>query len=136
MNKDEFQRLFDQLDALSIGFGSTFREFQIPNNNYPPYNIVKISDDEFNIELALAGFKKNELQMEEHQGRLTIKGNKEVINGSDYQHRGIAARSFSREFRIAEYFEVRSAKLEDGILTIGFVKNVPDEAKPKLIAIK
>jgi len=135
--RNELTRLFDQLEALSVGFGPVFRDFQVPTNNYPPHNIVRISDDEFYLELAVAGFKKGEVTMEEHQGLLTIKGDK-VTETTDeaYQFRGIANRSFSKKFRIAEYFEVSNATMEDGILTVRFVKNVPDEAKPKLIAIK
>jgi len=136
MSRTDFQRLFDHLEALSIGFGPVFRDFQVQNTNYPPHNIVTLSDTEFKLELAVAGFRKNEIRMEEHQGLLTIKGDKEVASDSDYQYRGIAARSFSKSFRIAEYFEVSGASLEDGILTVTFVKNVPEEAKPKLIAIK
>ena len=135
--RNEFARLLNQLETLSVGFGPVFRDFQVPINNYPPHNIVRISDDEFYLELAVAGFKKGEVTMEEHQGLLTIKGDKvnETTNEA-YQFRGIANRSFSKKLRIAEYFEVSNATMEDGILTVRFVKNVPDEAKPKLIAIK
>jgi molecular chaperone IbpA len=136
MSRNDFQRLFDQLEALSIGFGPVFRDFQVPTTNYPPHNIVTLSENEFNLELAVAGFKKSEVRMEEHQGLLTISGAKETTSDSDYQYRGIAARSFTKSFRIAEYFEVNNATMEDGILTVMFVKNVPEEAKPKLIAIK
>jgi len=135
--RNDFTRLFDQLEALSVGFGPVFRDFQVPTNHYPPHNIVRVSDDEFYLELAVAGFKKNEVSMEEHQGLLTIKGDKATETSDDaYQFRGIANRSFSKKFRIAEYFEVNTATMEDGILTVKFVKNVPEEAKPKLIAIK
>lgn len=134
--RNDFSRLFDQLESLTVGFGPVFRDFQTQTSNYPPHNIVKISDDEFYLELAVAGFKKSEVSMEVHQGLLTIKGDKEVSSDSAYQYRGIAGRSFSKSFRIAEYFEVSNASMEDGILTVTFVKNVPEEAKPKLIAIK
>jgi molecular chaperone IbpA len=136
MSRNDFSRLFDQLEALSVGFGPVFRDFQVPTTNYPPHNIVKLSDNEFYLELAVAGFKKDEISMEEHQGNLTIKGDKQTNADSEYQFRGIANRSFSKSFRIAEYFEVKDAGLEDGILTVKFVKNVPEEAKPKLIAIR
>jgi molecular chaperone IbpA len=136
MSRHDFSRLFDQLEALSVGFGPVFRDFQVPTTNYPPHNIVKLSDNEFYLELAVAGFKRDEISMEEHQGLLTIRGDKETSPDSEYQFRGIANRSFSKSFRIAEYFEVNEAKLEDGILTVRFVKNVPEEAKPKLIAIR
>jgi molecular chaperone IbpA len=133
--RNDFQRLFDHLEAISIGFGPAFKDFQIQAPNYPPHNIITLSETEFKIELAVAGFKKNEIRMEEHQGVLTVRGDKESSDLS-YQYRGIAARSFSKSFRVAEYFEVSGASLEDGILTVTFTKNVPDEARPKLIAIK
>lgn len=139
MSTNDLTRLFNQLESLSVGFGPVFRDFrsQTTNNSYPPHNIVKLSENEFNLELAIAGFKKNEVKMEEHQGVLTIVGDKGELTPDDpvYQYRGIAGRSFSKSFRIAEYFEVSSATMEDGILTVGFTKNTPDEAKPKLIAI-
>lgn len=135
MSRNDLDRFFDQLESLSVGFAPVFREFRSNTTTYPPHNIVKISDDEFNIELAIAGFKKDEVSLEEHQGLLTIRGDKSTENDNQYQFRGIANRSFSKSFRIAEFYEVKSAKLEDGILTIGFVKNIPEEAKPKLIAI-
>ena len=135
--RNDLARLFDQLEALSVGFGPVFRDFQIPTNNYAPHNIVRVSDDEFYLELAVAGFKKGEITMEEHQGLLTIKGDKSTETTDEaYQFRGIANRSFSKRFRIAEYFEVNDATMEDGILKVKFVKNVPEEARPKLIAIK
>jgi len=134
--RNDFSRLFDQLESLTVGFGPVFRDFQVPTSNYPPHNIVRLSDNELCLELAVAGFKRNELSMEVHQGLLTIKGDKEVNPESTYQFKGIANRSFSKSFRIAEYYEVNDANLEDGILTVKFVKNIPEEAKPKLIAIR
>lgn len=136
MSRNDFDRLFDRLEALTVGFGPVFRDFRVENSNYPPHNIVRVSDNEFYLELAIAGFKKTEISMEMHQGLLTIKGDKELQSESEYQFRGIANRSFSKSFRIAEYFEVNDAKLEDGILSVRFIKHVPEEAKPKLIAIK
>ena len=132
----DLTRLFNQLESMSVGFAPVFRDFQYQSNNYPPHNIVRVSDDEFYLELAVAGFKKDEVTMEECQGLLTIRGDKTTNQDSDYQYRGIAARSFSKSFRIAEYFEVDKATMEDGILTVNFMKNVPEEAKPKRIAIK
>ena len=142
MSRNDFSRIFDQLDALSIGFGPVFRDLQNSTSNYPPHNIVFITDEKFNLELAVAGFKKSEIHMQEHHGLLTISAEKKTESDATtegtptYQYRGIAGRSFTKSFRIAEYFEVNNATLEDGILTITFVKNVPEEAKPKLIAIK
>jgi molecular chaperone IbpA len=136
MSANDFTRLFNQLESVSIGFAPVFRDFQVQSNNYPPHNIVSVSDNEFYLELALAGFKKGEVTMQEHQGLLTITGDKGTESASTYQYRGIAGRSFSKNFRIAEYFEVSNASMEDGILTVNFVKNVPEELKPKMIDIK
>lgn len=131
----DFDRLFDRFDALTVGFGPAFREFSSQTPAYPPHNIVRVSDNEFYLELAVAGFKKDEVTMEVHQGVLTVKGDKATDTAAEYQFRGIANRSFSKSFRIAEFFEVADARLEDGILNVRFVKNQPDETKPKLIAI-
>jgi len=140
MSRNEFDRLFEQLEMLSVGFGPIFKEFKIQTNystNYPPHNIVQVNDNEFSIELAVAGFKKSEVKMEEHQGLLTITGEKKTDSdeSQQYRYRGIAGRSFVKKFRLADFFEVSSATMEDGILTIKFVKNVPEQDRPKLIAI-
>jgi molecular chaperone IbpA len=136
MSRSDIDRLFDRLESLSVGFGPLFRDFKFETSGYPPHNIVKVDDSEFYIELAVAGFKKSEISIEEHQGVLTISGNKTLDPSQDYQFRGIASRDFSKTFRIAEYYEVADATLEDGILRVKFLKNVPEEVKPKLIAIK
>lgn len=142
MSRNDFSRLFDQLEAVTVGFGPMFRDFQYSTTNYPPHNIIRLNENEFSLELALAGFKKDEIVMEEHQGLLTIRGTKKYNdgippdNGSYYQYRGIAARDFTKSFRIAEYYEVSVANMEDGVLSVKFTKNIPEEAKPKLIAIK
>lgn len=135
INRD-FDRLFDHLNQVAVGFGPLFRDFQHASTNYPPHNIITISDNKFNLELAVAGFKKDEITIQDDDGVLTISADK--INTQNeqttYQHRGIAKRSFSKSFRIAEHFEISEANLEDGILTIKFVKNTP-VIQPKLIAI-
>lgn len=136
MSTNDLSRLFNHIESMSVGFAPAFRDFQYQQNSYPPHNIVRLSDSEFYLELAVAGFKKSEVSMEECQGLLTIKGDKTPTVNSEYQYRGIAGRSFSKSFRIAEYFEVDNAIMEDGILTVSFVKNIPEEAKPKLIMIK
>lgn len=132
----EFDRLFDHINQVAVGFGPMFRDFHVTTSNYPPHNIIGISDNEFHLELAVAGFKKSEIKIQEENGVLTITADKEASDVEpNYQYRGIAKRSFSKSFRIAEHFEIDSANLEDGILTVKFVKNAP-MIKPKLIAIK
>jgi len=136
MSRNEFDRLFDRLDQLTVGFGPLFREFQFESTSYPPHNIIKRSDTELVLELAVAGFRKSEITLEEHESLLTVKGVKESQPEEQYQFRGIGKRSFEKKFKMAEYFEIAEATLEDGILTVVFKKNVPEEAQPKLIAIK
>lgn len=142
MSRTDFSRLFDQLDALSIGFGPVFRDFQQFTTNYPPHNIVKHanSDNIFILEIAVAGFGKHEIEATEHQGVLTVKGIKD--NGFEedhqdvYQFRGIGKRSFEKKFKLAEFIKVADARLADGLLSITLMRDVPEEAKPKSITIK
>ena len=140
MSRNDFSRLFDQLEALTLGFGPVFREFHIPTNNYPPHNIIKNTDNVFILEVAVAGFKKHEITVSEHQGELVIKGTKDNGFSEDqednFQYRGIGRRSFEKKFKMAEFLDIVDAKLEDGILSITLMRNIPAEAQPKLIAIK
>ncbi len=136
ISSHDLNRLFDQFNQVAVGFGPMFRDFQHTTSNYPPHNIVTVSDNEFYLELAVAGFKKTEVTIQEESGVLTITADKATGDTPNtYQYKGIASRSFSKSFRIAEHFEIAGANMEDGILTIKFVKNTPI-AKPKLIAIQ
>lgn len=130
---------FDKFSVFTIGFDDIFENIKnsIDNNpkSYPPHNIIAVSDTEFNLELAIAGFKKEEITIEEEDSVLTVKGNKPDSDEDSYQYRGIAKRNFTKSFRIAEHFEIGNATLEDGILTIFFKKNAP-LSQVKVIAIK
>jgi molecular chaperone IbpA len=141
MSRNDFSRLFDQLEAMSLGFGPVFRNFTTPTNNYPPHNIIMKTENVFILELAVAGFKKHEITVTEHQGELVIRGNRDNGFSEDpkedtYQFRGIGRRNFEKTFKMAEFLEIVDATLEDGILSITLMRNVPEEAQPKLIAIK
>ena len=128
MSKHEFDRIFDRLDSLSVGFGPMFRSFQNVTSGYPPHNIVKNSDNSYLLELAVAGFKREEISIEVLNGQVTIRGHKNPTNTEYtdmYQYRGIGQRSFDKTFTLAEYIEIAGARLEDGILTVSFVKNEP-----------
>lgn len=130
-------RLLDNLETQSLGFNDFFKDIQNATH-YPPHNIVIVSEDKFEIELAIAGFKRDEIKLQEHRGVLTISGEKHESNDTEtksYQYRGIAKRAFSKSFRLAEYFEVEDATLDHGILTVKLVRNTPEEAKPRLISI-
>lgn len=132
----DFTQLFSKLEALTVGYGPVFKNLQ-STPQFPPHNIVRISDNAFYIELALAGFKKTEIEVKEFQGLLTVTGDKKLspVTQGSYQFNGIANRSFTKRFQVAEYFDVVDAVMEDGILTINFVKNTP-EVLPKSINIK
>ena len=125
-----FDRMFDEMDRL---FENS------PNNGstgYPPYNIAKLNDDEFMVSLAVAGFAMDNLSIEKDKDVLKIEG--KAPKGDDevnYVHRGIAGRNFVREFTLADHVNVKEAKLENGMLNIHLVREVPEEMKPKKIEI-
>ena len=143
--KQQFRVTTDTLSPLfkaSIGFDQLVNEFFnepsfVNPSGYPPYNISKDADDVYEITLAVAGFSKTDIELELEEGTLKITGKSEVLDqdGREYLHKGIAERNFVRTFKLAEYVEVKEAKLEDGILRVALFKNVPDALKPQKISI-
>ena len=138
--------IFNSLRPFSIGFDDMFDQFEsmlgnggLVHNNYPPYNIRKTGKDNYAIELAVAGFNKNDVEVEYEDKLLTVKTKKldKTVekDGSEILHRGISQRSFSRSFTIADDVKVIGAELKDGLLTINCEKIVPEEKKKKLIPI-
>jgi molecular chaperone IbpA len=128
-----------QLSKALVGFDRYFTAPHHQNGNYPPHNIVKYSDDTYAIEVAVAGFTKEEVTVEVDQDQLTIRGIKDrptVDVGIEYLHRGLAARDFEQTFTLAEYMEVVGAKVADGMLQIDIKRVVPDALKPRKIEIK
>tara|TARA_Y100001937_G_scaffold56170_1_gene77251 strand:- start:273 stop:710 length:438 start_codon:yes stop_codon:yes gene_type:complete len=129
------------LFKASVGFDNLVNEFfnepTFTNaTGYPPYNISKGKDDVYEITLAVAGFKKDDIDIELEDGTLKINGTSNVLDDDkEYLHKGIAERNFVRTFKLAEYVEVKSAKLIDGILRVSLVRNVPDAMKPQKISI-
>jgi molecular chaperone IbpA len=123
-----FDQVFDELLRQTAGSNSA---------NYPPYNVVKHSDDKFSIELAVAGFKEGDIDITVEQNQLSVKGNKaiELNEGVEYLHRGISARNFHRTWTLADHVEVIGASVQDGILTVTLERQIPEEQKPKKIAI-
>jgi molecular chaperone IbpA len=124
---------FDQLLRLadSVGSGDA-------NTGYPPYDIVRTGDNEYRITMAVAGFSQDDLNIEVKETTLKVQAQKtseETEEGRDYLHRGIAARSFERQFQLADYVEVKGADLKDGLLHIDLVRSVPERLKPRTIAI-
>lgn len=125
-------------DPFFIGWDRQFKDLEkLMHNptNYPPYNLVKLNEDDVVIEMALAGFKKEDIKVEQEKNVLTIKGSAEEEDSSVYIHKGIGARSFSRTFSLSEYMEVLAVSMSDGVLKVLIVRNVPEEAKPKAFDI-
>lgn len=124
-----------------IGFDSIFNELNrlttSQTTNYPPYNIVKIDEDHFNIEIAVAGFREGDISVVVEKSNLTIKGEQktDIDTDAEYLYRGISARSFARSFTIADHVEVVGATVENGILTVQMERVVPEADKPRLIEI-
>ena len=127
-----FDRLFDELNRTFVASRT--------DGNYPPYNIIKVDDTNYEIELAVAGFAQDEIDIEFKDSQLTVKGEQESTGAEDskveYLHKGISARAFVRTFTLAEHVEVRDASVANGILTISLEHVVPDAKKPKKIQIE
>jgi molecular chaperone IbpA len=125
----------------TIGFDKMFDDMQHAfsanvTGGYPPYNIVKESDNSYTISLAVAGFDKDELTIKQDGNTLSISAEKkESDNEVEYLHKGIGTRNFNREFSLADYVEVTSSKLDNGILVVTLEQNIPDEKKPRTINI-
>ena len=129
-------------DPFFIGFDralDTWSHAQTVSSatNYPPYNVIKVDEDNFVVELAVAGFSKTDIDVSTADGKLTVKGELNTEdNDSKFIHRGIAARKFTREWALGEYMEVKAAELKDGMLKIDIVRILPEEKKPKTIKVK
>lgn len=130
------------IHKFAVGFDNMFDEMMRITSqqasNYPPYNVVKEAEDKFAIELAVAGFSEGEITIDLENSVLTITGNKiyDLNSTKEYLHHGISNRNFVREFTLAEHVEVKNASNENGILTIQLERIVPEDKKPKSIAIK
>ena len=124
-----FDSLFDALERRSLGQ---------TNGNYPPYNVVKRSDNSYEIQVAVSGFDKSEIAVEGDQDQWIIKGERQRDDdeGVEYIHRGLATRDFVKSLTLAEYMEVGEAVIKNGILTIHIERVIPDALKPRLIKIK
>ena len=124
-----------------VGFDHIFNDLERmasshQKDHYPPHNVVKLHDDEYIIELAIVGFKEADLDITMHDGILTIKGNREHRRNQElYVHKGNSGRKFERSFRLSEFVEVTGADLEDGLLSIRLERILPEEKRPRKIAI-
>ena len=122
----------------SIGFEDVFNRFfelQDFNGGHPFYNIKRIKDDKYVLEMALAGYKKSEVKVDVTDGVLSIKGSTSK-EADEYVHRGISKRSFAKQLQLSEYVECKGAKLEDGMLKVDLEYNPPENKRPKTIEVK
>lgn len=123
-----FDRLASLLDAAASDTGQ---------NGYPPYNIERTGETAYRITMAVAGFSEEDISIEAQQNKLTITGKKEAAEDENtrYLHRGIATRSFQRQFDLADYVEVKAATLENGLLHVDLAREIPEAMKPRQIEI-
>jgi molecular chaperone IbpA len=139
-------RSFDipSIHKFGVGFDTLFDELarvtnSQSNQNYPPYNVVKHSEDKFAIEVAVAGFREGDINITVDKNVLTIAGeqvtNLDENTTKEYLHRGISQRSFTRTFTLADHVEVVNAEVANGILTVTLERKIPEELQPKKIAI-
>lgn len=124
----------------SIGLDQTFDLLESLANaeagGYPPYNIEKLDEDEYRITVAVAGFSADDIDIEVHRNALTITGRRpDADKGRNFHYQGIAGRSFERRFHIADHVKISEATLKDGLLNIELRREVPEELKPRKIAI-
>jgi molecular chaperone IbpA len=121
-----FDRLFDLIDS----------SMTMAEDNYPPYNIERGGEDSYSIELAVAGFAPDEISVVAEQNMLTVQGRKADKGDHNYLHQGISSRPFRRQFRLADFVQVKGASFKDGLLQIDLVREVPEAMKPRRIPIE
>jgi molecular chaperone IbpA len=138
---NSLQRL-DALNRALIGFDSMFdtlerRYANSTQTNYPPYNVARLDENHYDIEMAVTGFDKSEVEVTVERNELTIRGERTDVDATvtEYLHRGLALRNFERSFTLAEHMKVISAEIRNGVLTIKLEREIPEELKPRIIDI-
>jgi len=140
MYKDPFsqiQSIFN--DPFFLGFGDQFVRWETnkkTTSSFPPYNVKKVDEDNYVVELAVAGYDREDIDVTVDKDTLIIKSERENDEKSEYIHKGIAGRNFTQTFTLGEYMVVKSASLDNGLLTVKIEREIPDEAKPRQIKIK
>ena len=122
-----FDNIFNELERLVDGTAPT------RNTSFPPHNIIKLDDNKYVVEMAVAGFGQDEVDVEIHDGTLIVKGEKKDQTEVDYVYRGIATRSFTKSIRLNDSIEVRGAQFKDGILKIALENIIPEHKKPRKV---
>ena len=141
-NWNDFVSAFPQVESRLIGFDRVFDAVQRlhsveggQSNSFPHYNIKRIEDENYEIQIPIAGFKKSELDIVVEDGNLVVKGEQDKSE-DEFLHKGIAERNFTRTWALADDVKVTGSKLKDGVLTIALVHEIPEEKKPTSIEIK
>ena len=132
---------FSPLFRSSVGFDRIFDLLESATrvqaiDNWPPYNIEKVGEDQYRITMAVAGFAPEELDLVVQPNLLVVSGQKQGKEGTEYLYRGIATRSFERRFELADHVKVTGANVANGLLTIELVREVPEEMKPRRIEVQ
>jgi len=136
-----FDTVWRDISPFAVGFDRTFDALSIIANsksqsvNYPPYNIRKVSDEKYTIELAVAGFDEEDIDVEVEGESLTISGNRPEDASEGLVHQGLAARSFIRKFVLSDDMEIKGAALSNGMLYIGMERLIPEHRRPKKISL-
>ena len=141
-NWNDFVSAFPQVESRLIGFDRVFDAVTRlhhteggQSNAFPPYNIKRIDDENYEIQIAIAGFKKSELNVTVEDGNLIVKGEQEKSE-EDFIHKGIAERNFTRTWSLADTVIVSGSEFKDGVLSIHLVNEIPEDKKPQSIKIK
>jgi molecular chaperone IbpA len=131
------------LNKALLGFDAMFQDFEHRyanqiNSNYPPYNILKRTENSYEIQVAITGFEKDEVSVEVDQNQLIVRAERKAVEDAEivYLHRGLASRSFERSWTLAEYVEVGEGRIKNGVLTIELKRIIPDAMKPRSVKIK
>lgn len=131
----DIEKFLNDIEKYSIGMDEWFHRFGAlhqTETNYPPYNVIKESNTEFRLEIALAGFRKNEITVYTENNKLFVEGTKETDSSKEYVHRGLANRAFVRTWTISDDVEVKDVSFEDGLLIVKFCRIVPEHQKKKV----
>jgi molecular chaperone IbpA len=128
-------------DPFFIGFNKELDRLSnvhqvATRQTYPPYDVLKLDEDTYQVSIAVAGFTKNDIEISVEDNTLIVKGEIVEVTDGEYLHKGIASRKFTRTFALGEYMEVAGAEIKDGMLHIRIDRIVPEEKKPKTIKIK
>ena len=133
---------FNQLTPYAVGYDRVFDQLQkyvqnnVQSSGFPPYNIQKGGDYNYSIEIALAGFSKDDIEVEVAENTLSVRSDKKADTDDDAIHRGISYRRFDRKFTLADDIVVTGASLENGLLRIDLERVIPEEKKPRLVEVK